>query len=324
MSDLQYTLYAPGDATHLRAAIKQLGSDAYGVHATAIGTEQTSQMQSFLLADETWDEILPKAWSALCFHQHTLVGMAFLMPSGHAWRFFDARHAYLRVVGIHPQWQGKGIGKTLTTLCIQRARELNEHWLTLHTGNFMQTARHIYHQAGFRILHKLPPSWGQQPYWLYGICLKPEVEIKSRLSIEESVQVHRLWNNNYPVQLTDRFPLLLQETSRHQHYLVKNPDNTIAGWAVDFSSAGETRFSLIVDKAHQHQGIGLTLLHQLKTCQPQFSGWVIDHANDVLADGSPYISPLAFYQRYGLQVWPNQRLDTPMISAVKVSWQQPV
>lgn len=322
-TNLQYTILAPGQAAHLREQFKQLGAAAYGIHAPAIGAEYTRQMQDFLLGNPTWDEILPHAWSVLCFSESTLVGMAFLMPSGHAWRFFDARWAYLRVVGIHPGWQGKGIGKTLTSMCIDKARALNEQWLTLHTGAFMQPARHIYHQAGFRIMHELPKSWGDQPYWLYGICLKPEVVMKPRLSVEESVQVHQLWNRNYPVQLVDRFPLLLQETSRHQHYLIKHTDGQVLAWAVDFARNGETFFSLLVDQSHQHQGLGLALLQQLKTNLAHFSGWVIDHNRDVLHDGSPYPSPLPFYLRYGLTISNSPRLETPLISALKVTWQQP-
>jgi len=135
-------------------------------------------------------------------------------------------------------------------------------------------------------------------------------------------QIDELWNRNYPVNLKDRFRLLLVETTHQNHYLLLNCNNKLLGWAMDFERDDEIWFSIIVDKAEQGKGYGKQLVDSLKEKNSIINGWVIDTDTDLLHDGSNYISPLPFYQQQGFVVHTDKRIDTPIISAVKVSWQK--
>ncbi len=135
-------------------------------------------------------------------------------------------------------------------------------------------------------------------------------------------QIDELWNRNYPISLKDRFKLLLVETTHQNHYLFLNCNNKLLGWAMDFERDDEIWFSIIVDKAERGKGYGKQLVDALKEKNLIINGWVIDHDNDVLSDGSTYQSPLAFYQSLGFEVQADKRIETPIISAVKVSWQK--
>ena len=74
------------------------------------------------------------------------------------------------MVGVHPTYTGRGIARKLTGMCIDKARELNENVITLHTSEFMDAARHIYESLGFTVLKELAPRLGKK-YWLYTLDL---------------------------------------------------------------------------------------------------------------------------------------------------------
>jgi len=50
--------------------------------------------------------------------------------------------SYIRFVTVDPSFGGQGIGRKLTTLCIDTARQ-NESVIALHTSELMDAARHI-------------------------------------------------------------------------------------------------------------------------------------------------------------------------------------
>jgi len=60
------------------------------------------------------------------------------------------------------------------------------------------------------------------------------------------------------------------------------------------------------------------LIARLKRDLGEFYGWVIDHNNDLKQDGEFYQSPLTFYASKGFEVLKEQRIDSEMISAVKI------
>lgn len=140
------------------------------------------------------------------------------------------------------------------------------------------------------------------------------------LTLIQSEQINALWNSEYPVKLKDRFPILLEGTTWHNHYLVEDSKHLIIAWAVLFEHSNQIRFSIIVSREHQGKGLGILLLDQLKSEQNEFFGWVIDHNNDLKLSGENYTSPLSFYLKQGFEIIPNQRIDTEMIQAVLVGW----
>jgi len=130
-------------------------------------------------------------------------------------------------------------------------------------------------------------------------------------------QINQLWNEEYPIKLKDRFNLLLDGVDNFNHYLIEE-NNQIIAWAVDFEKENETRFSIIVSKKNQGKGIGGLLIDRLKRDLGVFYGWVIDHSNDLKQDGKFYQSPLTFYASRGFEVLKQQRIDSELISAVKI------
>jgi len=59
-----------------------------------------------------------------------------------------------------------GIAKTLTKMCMDHARQTKEKIIALHTSEFMDAARHIYENLGFKELKEIDPIYGKR-YWIY-------------------------------------------------------------------------------------------------------------------------------------------------------------
>jgi GNAT superfamily N-acetyltransferase len=104
------------------------------------------------------------------------------------------------------------------------------------------------------------------------------------------------------------------------HYIIENEKQEIIAWGVMFEKEDEHRFSILVVKKYQGQELGKQLIDSFKKDYPIFYGWVIDHDNDVKINGEKYVSPLPFYLKHGFKILNEQRIDTEMISAVKVEF----
>jgi GNAT superfamily N-acetyltransferase len=138
------------------------------------------------------------------------------------------------------------------------------------------------------------------------------------LSTSQAEQIHRAWNEEYPVKLNNRFGLLLSDVTSYMHYIIENDKQEIVAWGVMFEKDDERRFSILVDSNYKGQGLGKKLIDAFKKDYSIFYGWVIDHDNDVKMNGEKYVSPLSFYLKQGFTILNEQRIDTEMISAVKV------
>lgn len=57
--------------------------------------------------------------------------------------------ASMRILAVHPQSRGRGLGRLLVQECLRRARELKVPAIYLYTGVFMNAARRLYEQLGF-------------------------------------------------------------------------------------------------------------------------------------------------------------------------------
>lgn len=133
-------------------------------------------------------------------------------------------------------------------------------------------------------------------------------------------QINQLWNEEYPVNLKDRFPLLLHDVENYTHYYIEDDDQQIIAWAVEFEKENEIRFSIIVNSKLQGKGLGTLLIKRLQEDLDEFYGWVIDHNTDKKQNGENYQSPLQFYIKQGFEILNDIRIDSEMIKAVKIKY----
>ena len=140
------------------------------------------------------------------------------------------------------------------------------------------------------------------------------------LTVHQTARINKLWNEEYPVKLKDRFPILLEGVVNYNHYLLEDIHQDVIAWAVDFEKENQIRFSIIVSSEHKGKGLGGLLINRLKQENEEFYGWVIDHDEDVKVGGEHYQTPMPFYLKHGFEILPNERIDTEMIRAVKIKW----
>ncbi len=62
---------------------------------------------------------------------------------------WPAEWAAIRLLAVHPDARGKGIGRLLTDECLRRARELGAPAVGLHTSHIMAVAQAMYERMGF-------------------------------------------------------------------------------------------------------------------------------------------------------------------------------
>jgi ribosomal protein S18 acetylase RimI-like enzyme len=106
----------------------------------------------------------------VCTYNDEIIGVAHIVPHGNPTNVFDAEWCYIRKVAVHPHYRGHGISKILTTMCIDHAKNTKEKIIALHTSEFMDAARHIYENLGFKKINEIEPLFGKR-YWLYTLAL---------------------------------------------------------------------------------------------------------------------------------------------------------
>lgn len=140
------------------------------------------------------------------------------------------------------------------------------------------------------------------------------------LSSSQSEQINQLWNDEYPLKLIDRYPLLLVDVESYNHYIIEDSEKNIMAWAVDFEREKQVRFSIIVSANHRGKGLAKILINKLKEENKELYGWVIDHNDDLKSNGEKYQTPLGFYEKLGFEVLHDIRIDSEMIKAVMIKW----
>lgn len=138
--------------------------------------------------------------------------------------------------------------------------------------------------------------------------------------------IYKIWNNEYPVNLAFKslhdVDTYLNNLIDAKHFFVVDEQNKMQAWAVIFERDYEKWFAIIVDNSFHQLGLGTKILNRLKTFSTELNGWVIDHQNDMKANGESYRSPLAFYLKNEFIQIPEIRLELDKISAVKINWRE--
>lgn len=149
-----------------KVQMMNLGLISYGQYATILTSDNWAKLNGFFHDNDKWTDLINRSKSYVCLKKDEIIGMAFIIPSGNSWDIFKTEWSYIRMVGVNPTYQGQGIAKTLTKKCIDYAKQAKEKTIALHTSEFMDSARHIYENLGFKKTHEIEPRLGKK-YWLY-------------------------------------------------------------------------------------------------------------------------------------------------------------
>ena len=151
--------------------IKELAIKSWSQFQPDLTPENWSKLYSNLSDDQTFIDLLNNSYSIICTtEQDKIIGMAFLVPSGNPTDIYDKDWCYIRYVTVDPDFGGLGIGRKLTSMCIETAKNNGEKTIALHTSEMMDKARHLYESLGFAVLKEINPRQGKR-YWLYKLDL---------------------------------------------------------------------------------------------------------------------------------------------------------
>jgi ribosomal protein S18 acetylase RimI-like enzyme len=72
------------------------------------------------------------------------------IPGGHERPPLAPGEAHLRMLGVHPDAQGRGVGRRIMDACVEEARRAGKTVMTLDTTEQMEVAVRMYESMGFR------------------------------------------------------------------------------------------------------------------------------------------------------------------------------
>lgn len=150
-----------------REGMKKAGINAYRDFSSVLAHEDWNKMLANLEDEEVHSRLFTQAKPFLCSHDGEIIGGVYLMPSGNGTLIFQKDWAYVRMLGVLPEYRGIGIAQNLMRKCMDHAEASGEKTLALHTAEF-QHAWRIYERLGFRRLKDIGPIYGHT-YWLYTV-----------------------------------------------------------------------------------------------------------------------------------------------------------
>ena len=145
--------------------LKALGKESYSEFAKVLTQDNWKMMNSYLESDSGLTQLIEQSVVYVCESGSELIGMIYLVPSGHPTELFQENWSYIRFLGVNTQFRGFGIGKKLTDLCIAHAKKTKEQYIALHSSEFMDPARAIYEDRGFK--KTLEIEYLGKRYWIY-------------------------------------------------------------------------------------------------------------------------------------------------------------
>ncbi|MES2780785.1 MAG: GNAT family N-acetyltransferase [Bacteroidota bacterium] len=142
-----------------------LGLMAYGQFKPILSTENWETWEEGFNSDTNFSNLIDIGTCFVCEYENDIIGMAFLIPAGNPFLYFQEDWSYIRYVGVHPGHEGKGVGRILTQKCIDEATLKGESVIALHTSEFQDAARHVYEGLGFEKQREF--SVYDKRYWIY-------------------------------------------------------------------------------------------------------------------------------------------------------------
>lgn len=141
MPDKNSLNYRPATSKDLDE-LKQLAIKSWSQFKTLLTNENWKKLNKTLTNSATFIELLDKSDSVVCTtDKGKIVGMAFLIPKGNPTDIYDKDWCSIRFVTVDPDFAGRGIGRKLTTICIDKAIQNGEKTIALHTSELMSNAR---------------------------------------------------------------------------------------------------------------------------------------------------------------------------------------
>jgi len=146
----------PGSETHYLIRQHQLGDMGWVVHQHGVLYAQEygwDEQFEALVAEITakfirnFDPKRERCWIAEIDGEN--VGSVFLVKK-------SKTAAQLRLLLVDPKARGLGIGKRLVSECERFARQAGYRKIVLWTNSVLDAARHIYEEAGYRLIHEEP------------------------------------------------------------------------------------------------------------------------------------------------------------------------
>jgi len=150
--------------------LKKLGIKSWTPFRKQLTDENWKLLNRSISDDKTYEDLINQSVCTVCVADETIVGMAFLVSNGNPTDIYLEEWSYIRFVSVDPEFGGRGIGRKLTTMCIDMAKQNGEQTIALHTSEMMDKARHIYESLGFKLLREIAPRMGKR-YWLYKLEL---------------------------------------------------------------------------------------------------------------------------------------------------------
>lgn len=145
--------------------LKSLGIESYSEFSKVLTNTNWNKMNSFLESNDSLTNLINQSTVFVCEKESEIIGMIYLVPSGNPTELFQENWSYIRFLGVNTKFRGNGIGKKLTDLCMEYAKETNEKFISLHTSEFMDSARAIYEKKGFEKIKEI--KYLGKKYWIY-------------------------------------------------------------------------------------------------------------------------------------------------------------
>lgn len=150
--------------------IKDLHVKAFTEFADVLSPDNWAKMLKDLEDPQALRELMQNSFTYVCEGEGKIVGVVSMIHRGNPTEVFMKDWAYLRKLCVDPEYRGRGVAKKLVLECISEAISRRESRIAIHTGEFMESAKALYDNIGFKVLKEVEPLYGKR-YWVYKLDL---------------------------------------------------------------------------------------------------------------------------------------------------------